>query len=357
MHFNIIFSLAFFVLVFIGVFVSGKLLIISFSWFNKKRKIFVYASIALVILLFFLSFSLLNNFQHNLLALFYIISAVLFALLSQLMLFGLLYYLISLFLKKKRWKKLTAQGLLILSSLFFILGIYNAFNARVKTVSLDNFNIEKKIVHLSDLHLGHIHGPTYLNRLVSQVNDLNADLIIISGDLFDGNDKEIDKFIEPLKEFKAPTIFVFGNHDVYIFQEDVRRVIEEAGLIELSDKALVISDLEIIGFNYMSHEDSNIRRGIESLLPEKLSPRIVVNHVPVDYKEAHALEADLMLAGHTHRGQVFPISIITKLIYGKYAYGLSNYLDMLVYTSAGLGTWGPPIRTPFRGEIVLFELN
>ncbi len=357
MHFNIIFSLAFFILVFLGIFLAGNLIIYSFSLFNKKSKLLVYSINTLVIFLFFISFGLVNNYQNNLLTLIYIISAVLFALLSQLMFFGLLYYLTSLCFRKKKVKLVVAQVILVLSILFFVLGSYNAFNARVKTISLNSIGIQQRVVHLSDLHLGHIHSQRYLNKIVSQVNSLEADLIIISGDLFDGSDKEIDKFIAPLKNFQAPVVFIFGNHDVYVFSEDIKRVIEEAGLIDLSDQALVINNLEIIGFNYLSHDDSNIRREVKDLLTTKIYPRIVVNHVPVDYKEAYALEADLMLSGHTHRGQIFPISAITKLIYGKYSYGLSDYLDMSVYTSAGLGTWGPPIRTPFRGEIVLFETN
>jgi len=260
-------------------------------------------------------------------------------------------------LKTKKKKIFLARLCLGLSILVFLLGLYNAFNPKVKTISLDNWNSQQRIVHLSDLHLGHIYGPNYLTKVIKKVNDLDADLVIISGDLFDGSDREIDKFVEALSKFEQPTIFIFGNHDSHNFKENVRQVVKQAGLIELSDKALVINNLEIIGFDYISSQDSNIRRKIEDILPEKKYPRIVVNHVPVDYREAQTLKADLFLAGHTHRGQFFPLSLITKMIYGKYSYGLSNYLDMIVYTSAGLGTWGPPIRTPFQGEIVLFEIN
>ncbi len=358
MYFNIIFSLAFFILILLGIFCAGNLLINSFSLFAKKKKILVYSLIAFLIFCFLLSFGLLNNYHNDLLLVFYISSSFIFGLLTQLMLFGFLYLLVSFFLKaNKKWKLPISRAFLGLALLFFSLGVYNAFNTQVKTIQLNNVASGQKVVHLSDLHLSHIHGLGYLEKLVSQVNTLEADLIIISGDLFDGSDQKIDKFTKALKQFKAPTIFVFGNHDTYLFREDVSRVVKEAGLIELSDEALVIKDLEIIGFDYLSHEDSNIRREIASLLPEKEYPRIVINHVPVDYKEAYALQADLMLAGHTHRGQIFPISIITKMIYGQYSYGLANYLEMLVYTSAGLGTWGPPVRTPFPGEIVLFQLN
>jgi uncharacterized protein len=358
MYFNIIFSLAFFSLLFLGIFLVANLLITSFSLKKKGYKLGIYIITVALIINFILSLILVNSSSNNWLSYFYITSALLFGLLSQLMLFGLIFQLLSWFLKDYRNKANLAKLFLFFSILTFFLGLYNAFNVKIKTVNLENYGGSQRIALVSDLHLGHIYGPSHLSKIISKLNQIEADIIIISGDLFDGSDREIDEFIDPLKELQAPTIFVFGNHDVYTgFKEEVRRVVSQAGLIELSDQAMLINNLEIIGFDYISNSDSNIRREIKDLLEEKVYPRIVVNHVPVDYKEAQALGADLFLAGHTHRGQIFPMSIITTLIYGKNSYGLSNYLDMLSYTSSGVGTWGPPIRTPFKGEIVLFNIK
>lgn len=358
MYFNLIFSTAFFTLFILGLYLSANLIIKAFALKNRFLKISIYFTPFLILVLFFTSFALASNYQNNFLAYFYIIFGLLFALLSQLMLFGFFYYLIFLFLKRKKSIQVLAKIFLSLAFVSFLLGVYNAFNFEVKVIDLSHrFTAQTNIVHLTDLHLGYIYGPGYLEKLVSRVNHLEADLIVISGDLFDGSDKEIDKFVVSLQKFKSPVIFIFGNHDVYSgFKDKVSEVVKEAGLIELKDEALLINNLEIIGFDYLSNSDSNLRREIKNLLAQKEYPRIVVNHVPVDYREAHALGADLMLAGHTHRGQVFPLSLITRLIYGQFAYGLSNYQEMLFYTSAGVGTWGPPIRTPFRGEISLISL-
>ncbi|MCF7819943.1 MAG: metallophosphoesterase [Candidatus Pacebacteria bacterium] len=352
MFYTVVSFMLLFLFIALGIFLAGNLIITAFSLVSRNKKLFVYLLVCLSVFFFIISLPLINTYSSTLAILFHIIAALLLGLSSQLMLFGLLFYLISFFKFKK---KLLAKIALGLSLIFFLLGLYNAFYPRVKTIVLDDWLKENKVVHLSDLHLGYFHGVKYLDRVVKKVNSLEADVVIISGDLFDGNDKDIAKFIESLSKFKNPTIFVYGNHDVYLSDESVGSVISQAGLMALSDEARVINDLEIIGFDYLSREDSNIRRKIDNLLVEKTYPRIVVNHVPVDRAEAKALEANLMLSGHAHRGQIFPLSLIVRLMYGKYSYGLENYEGMSTYTSAGTGTWGPPLRTLFPGEIIFFQ--
>jgi len=335
----------------------------------KIKKYYILIGLALISFIFVASFALLHIVESSFLAMVYTIFAVLFGLLTQLMLFGFLFFIRSILVTKIACLKAkcifpntkkVAQSFIVIVVVFFLLGTYNAFFPRVKTINLDSDKIssigeETSFVHLSDIHLGAIYRPFYLERIAKQVNKLKADYIIISGDLFDGSDMQLEEFIPALKSFLAPVIFVPGNHDVYILEKEILTTTESAGIFTLSDEAIIIDDVEIIGFNYVSHGDSNIRRVIDNLQVNKDNYRIVVNHVPVDHAEALALEADLMLSGHSHRGQIFPFSLVTNWIYGKYAYGLENYENMLVYTSAGTGTWGPPLRTLLPGEIILFK--
>ena len=359
--------LSFFVLVILGHYFSWHLSLAACPRL-KMKKYWLLAIYIAITIIFLGSFIYLHQSNSQIFSYIYVSSAVLFGLLSQLMLLGTLYYLlrfISLPLSRfrefyKKYSVLLAQVFTLLALGLFILGTYNAFFPHVKNIDLDNWPGElkgKSIVQLSDLHLGAVYRPNYLSRIVEQVNALNPDVIIISGDLFDGSDESLPEFIEPLSKFSAPAVFVPGNHDAYVMDDEVKRTVVASGLINLSDSAMLVDGIEIIGFKYSGREDSGQRRVIDNLNQVDGLAAIVVNHVPVDQAEARALGADLMLSGHTHRGQIFPFSIVINLLYGRFAYGLEDYEGMSVYTSAGTGTWGPPLRTLFPGEIIKFNLQ
>lgn len=364
----IISALAFFILVILGHYFAWHLSL-SACPALKIKKYWLLTIYIVVTITFLASFIYLHQFDGIIFKYIYVISAVLFGLLSQLMLLGALYYLLKCltwFFSKfkifyKKYNLLLARIFILLAFCLFILGTYNAFYPQVKNIDLDNWTEDSKeqsIIHLSDLHLGAIYRPTYLDRIVRQVNALDADLVIISGDLFDGSDRSLSEFIEPLSKFSAPTIFVPGNHDSYILDSEIDRVVSSADLINLSDSARVFNNIEVIGFEYYGREESAQERFIDNLDQRGNDlAKIVVNHVPVDQAEAKALGANLMLSGHAHRGQIFPFSIVTNFIYGRFAYGLEDYEGMSVYTSAGTATWGPPLRTLFPGEIIRFNLN
>jgi predicted MPP superfamily phosphohydrolase len=358
----------FLTLVIAGHYFAYLLLINAFSKL-KSRRVLVILALSLVTVLFISSLILLYRFQNNFLMPAYLTLAVSFGLLTQLMIFGFLFFARKMILNfcpfaKRNCilpdPKSAARLMLIFAASLFLLGTYNAFFPKVKTITLKAFSEEikgKSFVHLSDLHLGAVYRPSWQKMISQKVNALEADFVIISGDLFDGSDSSLSEFVAPLSSFSKTTIFVPGNHDSYIFGAEVEETVKKAGLIYLVDEAFELPDFEVVGFNYVSNKESDMRREIEGLKEEKLKYRIVINHVPVDQAEANALGADLMLMGHAHRGQIFPFSLATRLIYGHYAHGLSNYNDMTTYTSAGTGTWGPPLRTLFPGEIILFKFE
>lgn len=323
----------------------------------KKRKYLAYSLPGLVTLFFVINTVIINYRDEAVFEYLYILSAFLFGLVTQILIFGTIFYVLKFIFVKR---KFLARVLFSVAVIMFLLGVYNAFFPRVKNIEIENIsNYEEsvRVVHLSDLHLGLMYQPGYLENLVNKVNGLEADVVVISGDLFDGNDLKIRKFIPALKGFKDPVIFVPGNHDHYIDEDLLSEAVSEAGLYELKDEAYKVKEVEFVGFDYLSDKDSDISREIDNLSENKEGLRIVVNHVPVDQAEANTLKADLMLSGHAHRGQISPFSIVVSYVYGKYSYGLANYEDMITYTSSGVGTWGPPVRTPIPGEIVVFDIN
>ena len=364
----IISVLVFLFLVVLGHYFAWHLCLAAFpAW--RRRRFWLLSAFVAVTLIFLGDFIWLHQSDSAFFRYLYVVSAVFFGFLSQLMLFGFLFYAREILLKYWSWLRLhcilpqprsAARLLLILAAVFFILGTYNAFFPRVKTIVLSGWPEElkgKSFVQLSDLHLGAIYRPAWLAMISAKVNALNPDFVIISGDLFDGSDEHLSEFIPALRSFSSETIFVPGNHDYYVPEDEVAETALAGNLIFLSDAALRLDGLEIIGFNYVGRDDSGLNREIKDLGSDNNFSRIVVNHVPVDQAEAKALDARLLLSGHTHRGQIFPFSVFVRWLYGRFSYGLENYKGMMTYTSAGTGTWGPPLRTLFPGEIIRFVIE
>jgi predicted MPP superfamily phosphohydrolase len=84
---------------------------------------------------------------------------------------------------------------------------------------------------------------------------------------------------------------------------------------------------------------------------------ILLVHNPNRLPVAAEAGISLQLSGHTHLGQFHPFTAIVRRMYGKFAHGLHAFGDLLVYTSSGAGTWGPPMRLGSNPEIVLIQFE
>src|SRR5680860_334112 len=206
----IISILSFFILVILGHYFAWHLSLSACPKLKHKKYLLLAIFIALT-LIFLGDFIYLHQNDTPIFSYIYVVSAVFFGFLSQLMLAGTAYYLLVLiakpFLRKKEYfkklKLIIARVFLALAMLLFILGSYNAFYPQVKDITLNNWPAElkgKSVVQLSDLHLGAIYRPAFLQRIVNQVNALNPNMVINSGVLFDGSDEHLSEFIQPLSE-------------------------------------------------------------------------------------------------------------------------------------------------------------
>ncbi len=281
-------------------------------------------------------------------------------------------------------------GTIVLAAVacYSVYGIRNAYHPRVKEVSVAMDNLppvwqERTIIQLSDVHLGAVLGSDYLSRLVDRVNALNPDIILITGDLFDGSAGNLEQFVAPLNRLKAShgIYFVLGNHEVYLGVPKVMDVLAQTQIHVLDNDVADIDGLQIIGASYASYiEGRDIVAAVESRDNfDRGEPSILMFHSPTDISpngktngNSHAsmyfssdtgfsgtkeLGADLQLSGHTHAGQLFPFGLVTKLIYRGYDYGLKQSGDLAVYTSSGTGVWGPTMRTSGLCEIVSLKLS
>ncbi|MGL4990975.1 MAG: metallophosphoesterase [Sarcina sp.] len=256
---------------------------------------------------------------------------------------------------------------IVILVLIFAYGRYNASKVKIRNY---NIKLDKKseldkldVVLISDLHLGYFNDNKKFEKNIERINNLNADLVVISGDLFDQNfsalqhNEETKRIINSIKS-KYGTYLSFGNHDSgptynamkdFVLNTNVKLL--EDGAISFDNKFIIAGrrDLSPVGFT------GEIRDNKWNVGLNKNLPLIVLEHQPI-YKEYHE-STDLILSGHTHKGQIFPFNLATKFYFENH-YGylkLKNGIQTIV--TSGLGTWGPPVRIGSNNEIVKIRVQ
>jgi predicted MPP superfamily phosphohydrolase len=265
-------------------------------------------------------------------------------------------------------------------------GFRSALHPNMKSVEVRLENLpeswrDKTIVQLSDVHLGHFHTAAAMVRLADRVNALAPDLVVITGDLFDGMIDGLPSFADPLRRLSARqgVYLVTGNHEVYAGLHRSLDVVARAGIRVLHNEVVEVDGLHLMGISYPGVADERQIRGVERLTrpgPER-RPCILLFHTPTDIRHEGRLDrrtatywrpdtsfalskklgVSLQLSGHTHRGQIFPFGLLTHWIFNGYDHGLHQEKGFAIYTSSGVGTWGPPMRTGTPPEIVVFTLR
>ncbi len=282
---------------------------------------------------------------------------------------------LKLFLGRTIFQMLSEHSLNVIG--FAILGVvsltlaYGYFMARHPKIRRVNLILNKlpqshnpfKIIHLSDVHLNTIFSKKRLERLVQRVNELNPDLIVITGDLVDENAAKSEKIITPISKLKSKfgVYGVTGNHEYYSGVRKAMDIMEKAGVRVLKNESTQISNiLNLVGVNDIEAK----RFENEMIVPysELLTsvdpglPTVLLNHRPIRLEEASRAGIDLQLSGHTHHGQMIPFNYVTDLVY-EVSSGLKQIGKMFIYVSNGVGTWGPPIRIGAPAEIVEIRLG
>ena len=246
-----------------------------------------------------------------------------------------------------------------------IMGFINAANPVVKELNIKMSNLPenwkgKKIVQLSDVHFGSINNIKFLEKIVKKVNDLQPDLIVYTGDLFDREDGVGPDFVDTMNKMKPKdgSYFAFGNHDVYFGMDNVKKIMAESGIKILSDEMVNINGLQLIGLDGWEFTGrTDIKDVLEKIAFDKNKPSVLLYHVPANVAEIKAGGINLWLAGHTHRGQLWPINWLITWVYKGYGHGLFQDNNFFLYVSAGTGSWGPSMRTSGPPEIVVINLE
>jgi hypothetical protein len=228
-----------------------------------------------------------------------------------------------------------------------------------KEVTVPIEGIEKDIlaVHLSDIHLGAVQNKAYAEAIVKRVNNINPDVIFLTGDLADGSGDFSESTIAPFNGIKAPIYYVTGNHENYLGIEQVLSVVNKTKIKPLRNELVEFKGMQIAGFDYPFEVSGvNLKDNLKRLNISKDKPLILLYHAPQELADAKEAGVDLMLAGHVHGGQIFPFNFFVRLVF-PYTRGLQDYKGMAVHVSTGTGTWGPRMRLGSNNQIVKLNLK
>ena len=270
--------------------------------------------------------------------------------------------------KRRRAHIISGFSIIIISIIVFTAGIINASEVDTTEYSVE---IKKscsagdlRVVQLADIHIGYQQSTDKIKRVVEAVNAQNPDVVVISGDVFDGGLDEVFDLTRIKSEIskintKYGVFACLGNHDM--FTPALETFFSECGITLLTDEAVLVADsFYVVGRNDRNLETfrredreelSEIIRGID-----KTKPIIVLDHRPQSIEESAENGVDLLLCGHSHAGQTFPITLITHSIY-EVNYGLAVFGDMSMVVTSGTGLWGPPTRIGTDSEIVVIDVR
>ena len=254
----------------------------------------------------------------------------------------------------------TALGIFVLMLGVFVSGnlhYNNKVRVPLELTSQKPLPREYKIVMASDLHIGYHNPRKELARWVDMINAENPDFILIAGDIIDGSMRPIieERMAEEFRRFKAPVYACLGNHEFYSGVPGARQFYKDAGIHLLVDESAVIdSSIVVIGRD----DRTNMRRKpIKDLVGSFASKyTIVLDHQPYNLDRAEAAGVDFQLSGHTHRGQVWPISWITDRIY-ECSWGSHQRGNTQFYVSSGIGIWGGKFRIGTQSEYIVATLH
>jgi uncharacterized protein len=217
-----------------------------------------------------------------------------------------------------------------------------------------------RIALVSDIHLGPLLGRAHTERIVRMINEVDADIVAVVGDLVDGTVAELGAAAEPLAELRAKrgSYFVTGNHEYFSGYEEWIPEVNSLGLRVLENARVDIDGLDLAGVNdvtggqYQHGPDFTAALGDR----DRNRPVVLLAHQPVQIEEAARHGVDLQLSGHTHGGQIQPFGAIVRLQQPVVS-GLATVDGTKLYVTNGAGFWGPPVRVGAPPQISVIELR
>ncbi len=247
---------------------------------------------------------------------------------------------------------------LLVSAYAFYQG-YKLPNVEEVYIYSDKIQKNMRIVQLSDLHVSRGTSVSRVRDIVNQINLLDPDVIVLTGDTIDDNVLLIEEQLNVLKELSAPfgIYSVMGNHEFYNDVYAAKRVLDSLGLKFLFNGGVLINNTNVFlagipDLNTM-YERVNFWRTLNK--SKKENYKVLLSHTPVIIDSLSKGLVDLVLSGHTHGGQIFPFHLFVKQA-NNYLAGKYHVNGTDLYVSRGAGAWGPMMRLFAPSDIVVINL-
>jgi hypothetical protein len=218
---------------------------------------------------------------------------------------------------------------------------------------------EMTIVFMSDLHFRDIVSNRFLDELTAKVNAQKPDLILLGGDLLEGDrrDEDTTRYERALRGMSSRygVFGVPGNHEGFS-RGGHTGFLERSGIRLLQDETVVIDDSLLLA-GRRDARSRNLKPVAELLKDARHDlPVILLVHRPSGFAAARAAGVDIQLSGHTHHGQLFPINFVTARQYDL-SWGHLEKDGAHLFVTSGVQGWGPPVRTVGASEIVVLRLT
>ena len=243
--------------------------------------------------------------------------------------------------------------------IFLALSFYAVVNAmfiyvRKFVIKFSKIKKPLRLVQVSDLHVGAAHTRNYLLNVVNKIVGQNPDVVVITGDLIDGKHDYEEDYFDILSKINVPVLMCTGNHDRMTGMKTVYKLLKKSGVKILSDKKLKVKGVSFFGVDDTEKPRVFVKK-VRELNPRVDEFNVLLFHRPKKFKKVSKLNVDLMLSGHTHGGQIFPLNLLQRFYYVKVR-GLFKNKGSFLYVSPGTGWWGPPMRLGSKNEITVFDL-
>ena len=327
------------------------------SWRLYLKLIFIFGGIS-----FILSEVLSRRYNIHFLTTFGSIWLGLLAIAITILIFKDL--LVLLLPNRRGILNIIALGLIAVTTIISIVNV--RLEPRLQEITIFHDKLsgmdEFTLVHLSDTHLNAMSDKVKVQALVERVNALQADVIVITGDVIDDKYDRVKEFPPILKMLSSKwgTYAVTGNHEYYAGIEAFDRFAAESDITVLHNESILIgSSVVLAGVDDHAAKDfsllgSDLDQALREISKDELV--ILLAHKPEKFPEAVAKGVDLQLSGHTHAGQIPPMNFLVPLVF-KYKSGLYQLESSYIHTSPGTSTWGPPMRLFSRNEITRITLK
>ena len=247
-------------------------------------------------------------------------------------------------------------GMIGAISIFFacVFSLKNGRDVKVKKLIFESKKIDRQLnfAFISDVHLGS-NPRSHLEKICNEVMLLNVDYLLIGGDLFDTSSFQACD-LRPFLKLECPIYFVTGNHEYYVdsYKEKLEHL-QRYNISILDNEVVSFSSINLIGVSDNQSIEKQIQITNDFVTAGMFN--LVLVHKPSIWEKV-SQNVDLMLSGHTHKGQIFPFNIFVRAKF-KNVYGLFEDGGNRLYVSSGSGTWGPRMRLGTQNEILHISIQ